>query len=529
MTIKRFFGVRFAFSAILAIWFIATPCATWANIRLPAIISDNMVLQQKTTIPLWGWSHAGGNIRITVDWSGDFFQTTADSNGLWKIKIITPPAGGPYKLTITGDNNDIHEIKQVLVGEVWLCSGQSNMEMPVGRVRGYGGVDNYKQEVISADYSDIRLFFVERKSTAEPQSDCIGSWAVCGPQTAEKFSATAYFFGRELYKVLKVPIGLIDSSWGGTPAEAWTSRDALLSNPAFSPILKRFEEAVASYPNAEKEYKQKMELWEKALAEAKTKGGSLPAEPLAPMGLGHYQSPAGLFNGMISPLITYEIKGVIWYQGESNVGRAYQYRTLFPALIRDWRNGWGQNFPFYYVQIAPWLGYEAYKGPAAAELREAQLLTLSVPDTGMVVTTDIGDVNDVHPKNKQEVGRRLALWALSKTYDHNDILCSGPLYKSMRIEENKIRIYFDFVGSGLAARGESLRDFSIAGKDRNFVPAKANIDGKTVVVWSDQVDKPVSVHFGWSNTSSPNLFNKESLPASPFRTDDWPAFTFDKK
>ena len=526
---KSVFNFRFVVCAILSAWLIAVPDSIRADIKLPAIISNNMVLQQKSAVPLWGWAKDGETIRINVSWSCNVLETVTDSNGFWTAKIDTPQSGGPYELKFI-DGNDVCKIENVLIGEVWLCSGQSNMEMPVAKgVRGYGGVDNYKQEIAEGNYPGIRLFFVARNTSQEPQSDCTGQWTVCSPKTVGSFSAVAYFFGRELHKTLKVPIGLIDSSWGGTPAEAWTSRRTLESDPDFKAILTRYDEAVRKYPQAKKEYERKLQEW------ADSNGVSpKPQPPVAPEH--HHQAPAGLFNAMISPLIPYRIKGVIWYQGESNRTRAYQYRKLFPAMIANWRNAWGQGeFPFYYVQIAPFNYSILYTPPSkenecfCPELQEAQFKTLSVPNTGMVVTTDISDLNDIHPKNKVEVGRRLALWALAKNYGKTNIVYSGPLYKSMDIEDAKIRISFDNVGSGLMVKGSQLSWFTISGEDRQFVPANAVIDGNEVVVWSEQVKKPVAVRFGWNMVAQPNLFNKEGLPASPFRTDDWPGFTFDKR
>jgi sialate O-acetylesterase len=265
-----------------------------------------------------------------------------------------------------------------------------------------------------------------------------------------------------------------------------------------------------------------MQTWKKGCEYAKAKGVKLPQEPFQPLGLNHQNAPSGLYNAMITPLIPCAIRGVIWYQGESNAERPYQYRKLFQAMIRNWRNDLGQgDFPFYYVQIAPFSYKNWMRIIFAPEVREAQLMAMSVPNTGMVVTMDIGDVNDVHPKNKQEVGRRLALWALAKTYGQTGIVCSGPIYKSTKIEGDKIRLYFDHIGTGLIAKDGSLREFTIAGEDKNFADAKAVIDGDTVVVSSEKIQKPVTVRYAWRNAAQPNLFNKEGLPASPFRTDDW--------
>jgi sialate O-acetylesterase len=341
----------------------------------------------------------------------------------------------------------------------------------------------------------------------------------------EGFSAAAYFFGRQLYNTLGAPVGLIDSSWGGTPAEAWTSRSTLESDPDFRSILNQYDQAAAAYPEAKQKYEGDLRQWVEAADKAKAEGRKTPAKPIPPMGPGHYQSPVGLYNAMIAPLIPYRIRGVIWYQGESNRYRARQYRKLFPAMIANWREDWAQGeFPFYYVQIAPFnyalLGKEDEH--ICPELQDAQLRSLNVPETGMVVTTDIADLNDIHPRNKQAVGKRLSLWALAKTYGRKDIVYSGPLYKRMNIEGDRIRISFDHTDGGLTVRGRSLSWFAISDMSRDFVAANAAIDGNDVIVWSPQVKEPVAVRFGWSMIAQPNLFNKAGLPASPFLTDDWP-------
>ncbi|UCF14994.1 MAG: hypothetical protein JSW59_16420, partial [Phycisphaerales bacterium] len=356
-------------------------------------------------------------------------------------------------------------------------------------------------------------------------------WSLCSPESVPGFSAVGYFFGRELHKELNVPIGLVHTSWGGTPAEAWTRREVLEAHDQFEPILARQADIIARYPQAYREYEQKLEEWNKAAEKAKADGEKPPRKPGAPRGPDHPHSPAGLYNGMISPLVPYGIQGAIWYQGESNAGRAYQYRRLFPAMIKNWRKDWRQgNFPFLFVQLANFRATKEEPDESNwAELREAQSMTLSLPNTGMATIIDIGDANDIHPRNKQDVGKRLALWALAETYKKN-LVYSGPIYESMKVESGKIRLSFDHVGSGLVARGgEALTGFAIAGADRKFVWADARIDGNTVVVGSDDVDKPVAVRYAWADNPVCNLYNKENLPASPFRTDDWPGVTVDAK
>ena len=494
-----------------------------ANIKLPAVISDNMVLQRGKKIPIWGWAEAGEKVSVKGSWQLFGASTKAKDNGKWTVKIQPPKAGGPYEILLKG-NNQI-TLKNILVGEVWVCSGQSNMQMSVRSSA------NAEQEIAAADYPKVRLFTVKRKVADKPQTDCEGSWTMCSPETVPGFSAVGYFFGRELHKQLDVPVGLIHTSWGGTPAEAWTRRGVLESEPDCVPILQRFDEAMAKYPEAKKQYDERVNKWKEAVEKTKAEGKNQPRRPRAPFGPGNPHSPAGLYNAMIAPLIPYGIRGAIWYQGESNAGRAYQYRKLFPGMITNWRNDWKQgDFPFLFVQLANFMAVDTEPVDSAwAELREAQLMTLALPNTGMAVIIDIGEADDIHPKNKQDVGKRLALWALAKTYGKN-LVHSGPIYKSMKTEGNKIILDFEHVGGSLAARGgESLKGFAIAGADRKFVWADAKIEGDTVVISSDEVSEPAAVRYGWANNPACNLYNEEGLPASPFRTDDWPGITVNKK
>ena len=491
-----------------------------ADVRLPSVIGDNMVLQQQTAAPIWGWADPGEKITVEGNWTrAGKKKAVADQNGQWQVNIRTPKAGGPYTLTIAGDNTI--ELTNVLVGEVWVCSGQSNMEWSVSRA------NNPEKEIAAATYPNIRLFHVAKKVAEVPQEDCNADWKECSSETIPGFSAVAYFFGRELHSELDVPIGLIETCWGGTPAEAWTRKEALEANEDAHPILERHEKMLQEYPKAMEDYQQQVEDWKKKAEQAKAEGKKEPRKPRKPRGPDHPHSPSGLYNGMIAPLIPYAIQGAIWYQGESNASRAYQYRTLFPAMITNWRDDWDQGaFPFYYVQIAP---YKYGQEDVCAELREAQMMTLSLKNTGMAVTMDIGNPKDIHPKNKQDVGKRLALWALAKDYGKKDIVYSGPIYDSMKIEGNKIRLKFDHVDGGLKAGPDGLANFTIAGADQNFVPAQAKIDGNTLLVFSPEVSEPVAVRYCWDNTSEGTLFNKAGLPASSFRTDDLPGVTADAK
>ncbi len=494
-----------------------------AEVRLPAVIGDNMVLQRGEKVTIWGWANPGEEVMVGVSWNSMKWAVTADKKGEWSFKMNSPKVGGPYEMTIAGKN--VIEIDNIMSGEVWVCSGQSNMAMAVQ------SSNNAKEEIAAADYPNIRLFSVTRKVAQKPLSDCKGDWALCSPETVPGFSAVGYFFGRKLHKDLNVPIGMIHTSWGGTPAEAWTRREVLEAEADFEPILARHAERLANFPQAKQEYPGKQEAWKQAVEKAKVEGKSAPRRPRAPLGPDNPHSPAGLYNGMISPLIPYGIQGAIWYQGESNASRAYQYRKLFRAMITNWRKDWGQgDFPFLFVQLA---NFKQIKNEPAesdwAELREAQTMALSLPNAGMATIIDIGDANDIHPRNKQDVGKRLALWALAETYE-KDIVYSGPLYKSMKVQRGTVKLSFDNVGGGLVARdGEPLKGFAIAAEDRKFVWADAKIDGDTVVVGSESVAKPVAVRYAWADNPVCNLYNKAQLPASPFRTDDWRGVTADAK
>ncbi|MEO5682484.1 MAG: sialate O-acetylesterase [Chitinophagaceae bacterium] len=484
-------------------------CIGFAEIKLPAIIADNMVLQQKSTVTLWGWASEGEQIAVTPSWNTKPVSVVAGKDGKWTISIKTGKAGGPYSIRFAASNTI--EVNNVLLGEVWLASGQSNMEFFMGKTSNgsYTGVVNYPEEIKAADYPFIRSIDVPNKVADEPQADFSGKWKICSPQTADTFSAVAYYFAREIYKATGYPIGIINATWGGTPAESWTRKEILENDSSFNVILERYKKQCDDYPAAYQKFKSEQDKWKADTSKAK---GAAPREPLGPR---HNNSPYKLYNGMIAPLLSYTIKGVIWYQGEGNAGRAAQYRHLFPAMIENWRTDFNnKKMPFYFVQISP----HRSQNP---EIRDAQLFTLQhVPYTGMAVTTDNGDSLDIHPRNKKLVGERLSLWALKNDYGKKDILASGPLYKSMKAEGHKLRVSFDDA-AGLAAKDGEVKEFTIAGEDENFVAAKAVVEGNTILVWSDAVEKPVAVRFAWRNVPMPNLYNKAGLPASPFRTDSW--------
>jgi sialate O-acetylesterase len=453
----------------LVLWLLL-PALSNANVTLPAIFNDHMVLQQQREVTIWGWARALEPITVIASWDRQAKETTADNHANWQVKLKTPVAGGPYTLIIMGYNTIV--LQDVMIGEVWLCSGQSNMEWSANN-----GIDHSAEEIARSNHPDIRFFQVAHRTATVPQLDVAGQWTACTPQSMANFSAIGYFFGRELQQKLHVPIGLINSSWGGTPAEAWMNPEVVRNDEEFARAAARFTPVA----------------W-------------------CPM------EPGATYHTMIAPLIPFPIVGVIWYQGETNTLNPIEYRRLFPALIASWRNEWQNNFPFYYVQIAP---YNYGPLPKGVLLREAQLLSLAVPNTGMVVVSDIGNIHDIHPRNKLDVGRRLANWALARTYGHQGIVYSGPIYRRMAVEGRKIRLFFDYAEAGLICKGQRLTHFQIAGADRNFVEAEAEIDGATVLVHSAEVKKPVAVRFGWSNTAEPNLFNAAGLPASSFRTDDW--------
>lgn len=485
----------------------------WADVKLPALMADNMVLQQKSTVALWGTADAGEAVTVTVGWQKKPLKTTADAQGRWLVRVPTGKAGGgPYTITVQGNNQLV--ISNVVLGEVWLCSGQSNMNFTVDRRAGWKtGIPNAAEIMPQAQFPAIRMFTVAQKVADTPQRDAEGRWVVCSPATVGDFSAVAYFFAQEIHQKTHFPIGLIHSSWGGTPAESWTRQDVLAQDPILAPTLTHYEEGLKTYDADQAAYKiQQAAYKEEQAADPKT---TRPA-PVGPLAATSNKSPSKLYNGMIHPLIPYTLKGVIWYQGESNADRAAQYRRLFPALIASWRAEWQQpEMPFNFVQIAPHRSQNA-------EIRDAQLFTLrTVPRTGMVVTTDWGDSADIHPRNKQVVGHRLALWALAHDYGEKKAEYSGPIYQGFKVENGQVHLRFEHVESELVAQNGPLREFTIAGPDSVFHPAQARIEGRTVVVWSERVQQPVAVRFAWKDIPHPNFFNGAGLPATPFRTDDW--------
>lgn len=650
------------------------------ELKPATIFSDNMVLQQKTEAVIWGKANPNETINIAGSWDKKV-TVNADATGNWSAKLETIEAGGPYEVTIANANTTI-KYTNVLLGEVWICSGQSNMEMPLKGWPPNDTINNSENEIKTANYPNIRLLQVDRVISNKPLDSFTGTWQECNPQNIENFSATAYFFGKNLHKEINVPIGLIHTSWGGTPAEAWTSSDFLEQMADYSTVvddvsnietkMKKIKEHFETfdsvdisakndtwknlklndddctkpdfddtkwkdselpgmwetndYPNFDGIvwYRKQIEIPEKwtsqdlylhlakiddmdvvwfngtriggveengfwslnriykvpatlvkigkniisirvidnsgaggiygnkdslYIATAKNEndkislvgtwkslqiaeffdnklynfgitGDKIATKPVSTNQLNSH-TPTVLYNAMIAPLIPYAIKGAIWYQGETNVNRAKQYQELFPLMIKCWREKWKQgDFPFYFAQISPFM-YSDYDHIESALLREAQTMTLSLTNTGMAVTMDIGNIDNIHPSNKQDVGKRLALWALAKDYGKTDIAYSGPIYKSMEISDNKIILTFDYAESGLMAKDGDLINFAIAGEDKQFVEANAIIENDKVIVTSSKVKNPVAVRYAFTNGATPNLFNKEGLPAPSFRTDTW--------
>jgi sialate O-acetylesterase len=484
-------------------------------LTVPPLFSDHAVLQRDRAIPVWGTAAPGE--KISVSMAGHSVTTKAKSDGRWRLRLPSLKAGGPHTLTIAAKDRTL-TIEDVLIGDVWVCSGQSNMEWPLK------SSCNGDAEVAEANHPQLRLYTVPQKVADTPQDTCGGQWMECTPESAESFSAIAYFFGRHLHTELGVPIGLFDTSWGGTPAESWTSQRALAKHEELASIVEAWDGVLEHYPLAKAEYDGQLADWEAAKAQAEAKGETAPPPPPMPMGPGHPWQPSGLYNGMIHPLIPYGIRGAIWYQGESNTDRAYQYRVLFPAMIRDWRKNWGQGaFPFLFVQLANFMDVreEPVSGSLWAELREAQSMTLKLRHTGMAVAIDIGEAEDIHPRNKQDVGKRLALAALRVAYKQ-DLPYSGAVYASKSIRGSEVKLRFKNTFGGLRTLdGGPLKGFAITGEDRHLVWADARIEGDTVIVSSSKVAKPVAVRYAWADNPECNLYNGAGLPASPFRTDTW--------
>lgn len=506
--------MKFFTRLLVFLVFLSSSSTCISAIKLPALISNNMVLQQNSKVALWGWASPGERVTITTSWNNKTTKIVANENGKWFCYVKTIAAAGPFNIQFKASNEV--SVDNVLLGEVWLASGQSNMEFFVAKTKSssYTGVLNYLDEIKAANYPMIRQIDVANRNAAEPQPDFKGDWKICSPQSVDTFSAVAYYFALQIHKATGFAVGIINSTWGGTAAESWTKKEVLTADGDLAGLVNHYDSLQQVYPTLLTKYNASLEMWK-----LDSNGNRKPIAPSKPS-----HAPFRLYNAMIAPLLPYTLKGVIWYQGESNAQKAYQYRKLFTALINSWRHDFNnKNLPFYFVQISPHQSQNA-------EIRDAQFFVYNtVPKTGMAVTIDNGDSLDIHPRNKKLVGDRLSLWALHNEYGNKALLVSGPLYKSANVQGNKIKVFFNFVGGGLLAKDGELKEFTIAGDDQKFVPAKAEIQGDGILVWSDEVAKPKAVRFAWKNVPHPNLYNKAGLPASPFRTDEWMLTTQGKK
>ncbi|MCW3105843.1 MAG: sialate O-acetylesterase [Segetibacter sp.] len=458
-------------SVCLSLLFLAF--CTFAEVRLPSVIADNMVLQQQSSVALWGWSNPSEKIFVTTSWNNKTDSIVATRDARWKIMVQTPIAGGPYTITFKGGK--VITLTNVMIGEVWVCSGQSNMEYHSG----YAGSTQMQEEFKNAPNNNIRFFLEPRSTSTYPQDDCKGQWTVCDSNTLKSFSQVAYFFGKRLNKELNVPVGLIEATWGGTPAEVWTPAEVVNSDDTLR------ESAHKQNPS------RGWPFW-----------------------------PGYAYNAMIAPVTNYNIAGALWYQGEGNTVAATTYGRLLSSMITSWRRAWNKDFPFYYVQIGPF----TYGGKSGSLLQEQQAKVLSLNNTGMVVITDlVPDTTNIHPPLKREVGERLSNWALVKTYHKSGISYASPMYKSMEVKGNKVTISFENADDGLVVKGSSISHLYIAGNDKTFYPAEGKISGNKLIVWSDKVNDPVAIRFAFSSAAVGNLFGKSGLPVTPFRTDNWNA------
>ncbi len=479
-----------------------------AEVTMPAIFSDHMVLQQEKPLPVWGWADPGEVVRVQI--AAQSKQTTAGDDGRWTMTMDPLQPGEPVELVITGKNKI--SIRDVLVGEVWLGSGQSNMAMTVK------GANDFASEQKQATLPSIRMFKESSSSSLTPGRLGNGTWEICTPESVGGFSATLYFFGREIHQRLDVPVGLINSSVGGTPIEAWIDADTQRSDPDLQPFFaatKRANSAV-DLEQQKADYERSLARYRKSLTKAKADGSPLPKKPRDPSELAARKGNiGGLFNGKIAPLIPYAIRGALWYQGEANSTpeKAQYYQHQLPLLITDWRQRWGYDFPFAWAQLPNFTG----TGRDWPTVREAMLNTLALPNTGMGINIDIGDAGDIHPKNKQEVGRRLSLWALGTVYEQDVPAISGPLPKGHEIRGDQIVVSFDHA-HGLKSRGGPLTGFEITDDGSTWFDATAAIDAEHVIVSNPEVDHPTAIRYAWANDPKCNLVNGDGLPASPFRT-----------
>ena len=499
--------------AIVTVLMLGITSGLKAEVSVPAVISEHMVLQQQAEVPIWGWADAGET--VTVVFANQIVNTKTDDKGAWKVLLKDLQAGTAGTLSIQGKSNKI-TVEDVLVGEVWLGSGQSNMAMTVSGSKGY------QQELTQADFPQIRMFKEESGASDVAESKGKGKWLICSAETVGKFSATLYFFGREIHQTMKVPVGLINSSVGGTPIESWIDPQAQKSSAELEPFFTAIKKATPVIDPAQEQanYEKQLEVWKKAVIQAKAAGKTSPRKPQDPAQTRASKGKVGgLYLGKIAPLVPYRIKGAIWYQGEANStpDKAKFYQHQLPLLVKDWRAKWGYDFPFAWAQLPNFKG----EGRDWPLVREAMLKSLSVPDTGMGINIDIGETNDIHPKNKQEVGRRLSLWALGTVYKVQVPATSGPLPAGHEIKGNEVVLKFTHA-KGLNVEADLLKGFVLAGDDKVWHPADAKIVGETVIVSSSLVTKPKAVRYLWENDPQVKFIrNSAGLPMTPFRTDDW--------
>jgi len=495
-----------------------TPIAV-ADVTLHGLFGDHMVLQRDAEVPVWGRADPGEKVKVVF--GGHTRVATADDQGRWRVELGPLGATAGRELVVQARNRIT--LWGVCVGDVWICSGQSNMAWPVN------AASNAEEEIQRSKDPELRLFTVPHRVSGEPLADVTGRWVAAGPDTVASFSAVAFFFGAEMRRAHGVPVGLIHASWGGTPAEAWTREATLRSNEELVPIVTRWETVLRDWPAKREDYEKRLKEWQAQVEAAKAAGQPPPRRPRLPRGPEHPHRASGLFNAMIAPLLPFPIRGAIWYQGESNAGRAEQYRRLFPAMIRDWRAAWGiGDFPFLFVQLA---NFRARKPQPAesdwAELREAQALALREPGTGMAVAIDIGEAGNIHPGNKQEVGRRLALAARVVTHGEADVVASGPrLARCAFVGAHAIA---EFDQAIVTSDQGSPKGFAVAGRDRAFHWADARVEGRRITLSCPAVPEPVALRYAWADNPACNVVNRQRLPAPPFRTDDWPGLTAGKR
>ncbi len=480
-----------------------------AQTKLPAILSDNMCLQQTAEVKIWGWDNPGQTVTVKPSW-GKAVKTETNNQGKWLVRITTPKAGKTGTLKITGSSQET--IGNILFGEVWLCSGQSNMERQLGFRNGQKPIVGFYEEAQQANYPNIRMFQVPKIPAKTPVDDIKGRWVECTPETALKFSAVGFFYGKELHNTLNVPVGLIQSAWGGTPVEPWTPEEYYEEE-----LLSKIELLENSFKTDSAYYAQAMEFYNE---------GIIKEYPAKPASVGYHRAvhkqKAALYNGMIAPITNYRIKGAIWYQGESNVPNWKEYKTYFPNMITAWREKWDiGDFPFYFVQIAPRAYDDKFGQP---QIVEAQCEALKLENTGVAATQDIGAVYDIHPPQKREVGRRLSLVALNKTYGKSDVVYSGPVLSSYQTEGETLILEFETTNSTLHSTGMAIGgiwSFYIAGEDKIFYPARIKQNGNKIILSTQKVKHPVAARYNWANNANASLFNTQGLPALPFRTDNW--------